>query len=110
VSEAPETEGAARAWQRVVDHARTAGLCATCAAQLAWGVQNGFSTVHPPCDECAPIIAGWPVPRQKGWRTRTGRLSRAEAWVEPRDTSDHGAGRLLMRSGRVDELLRERDG
>lgn len=82
----PESASQAASWQRVVNLAVEAGLCRSCAAQLAYGAQNGFSTVHPPCRVCAPLVASWPVARLSGWRTPAGRLTSPSVW--PRSSSD----------------------
>ena len=105
----PETEQQAQSWQQVVKHAREAGLCYPCAAQLAWGVQNGFATIRKPCDDCAKVVETWPVVRPNGWRTPTGTLSRPPAWSAHTPTAATEP-RTLRRASTVDEQLRERDG
>ena len=82
----PESASQAASWQRVVTLAVEAGLCRSCAAQLAYGAQNGFATVHPPCGSCAPLVATWPVARLSGWRTPAGRLTSPSVW--PLSSSD----------------------
>lgn len=66
----PETVGEARTWQKTLTRYRADGLCHRCASQAAWGHQNGFSLIRPPCDECAPIVATFPMPAGKDspWR------------------------------------------
>jgi hypothetical protein len=81
----PETQKQAEKWQRVCRLAENAGLCPRCAAQLAWGAQEGsggFSSIHPPCAPCTIVMLDWPVVRPNGWRTPSGRLSDAVTWVE----------------------------
>lgn len=82
----PETASQAASWQRIVNLAVDAGLCRSCAAQIAYGAQNGFATVHPPCAACAPLVASWPVARLSGWRTPAGRLTSPSVWQ--RSSSD----------------------
>ncbi|MDQ3222020.1 MAG: hypothetical protein M3Q75_00855, partial [Gemmatimonadota bacterium] len=67
----PETLGQAWAWETVNGKYRSAGLCPVCASQAAWGHQNGFDTVHPPCAACAPIVAALPHELVPPWRTLT---------------------------------------
>lgn len=80
----PETASQAAAHGRVLALAVEAGLCRPCASALAWGVQNGFATVHPPCEVCAPLVASWPVARLSGWRTPAGRLTSPSVWQRSR--------------------------
>jgi hypothetical protein len=66
-----ETPEQARTWQRVLTHYRRRGLCHRCASQAAWGHQNGFATIHPPCEACASIVATFAVAgpaANPGWR------------------------------------------
>ena len=60
--ERPETIGQAAAWDRRRDaYAYRAGLCDRDAAALSWGHSLGFASMtHPPCDECAPVVATFP--------------------------------------------------
>ena len=105
----PETPGQAASWERVRANASEAGLCTQCAGQLAWGTQNGFATVKPPCERCAPIVAQWPQARLSGWRTVAGALSGRRAWVDAGVLAER-APRELRRPASVDERLREREG
>lgn len=45
------------------------GLCSPCAAQAAWGHQLGFSKSKPPCQECRPLVACFPVKEASNWRS-----------------------------------------
>lgn len=81
----PETQGQADAWQQVCRLAERAGLCSRCAAQLAWGAQEGsggFSSIHAPCAPCTVVMLDWPVVRPNGWRTPRGKLSLPRTWSE----------------------------
>lgn len=66
----PETFRQAQTWELVKNTYRADGLCTTCAAQAAWGHQNGFTTIEPPCPACVPVIAGFPFPvgESSPWR------------------------------------------
>ena len=55
---APETLRQARRWDETAARYRAQGLDPSCAAQLAWGHQVGFSQVHPVCGECATKLMG----------------------------------------------------
>lgn len=37
------------------------GLCTSCAPQAAYGHQERFAAVKPPCSSCLPIILGFPT-------------------------------------------------
>ncbi len=78
---APESPSQAANWDRTKRRAVEAGLCHTCASQLAWGSQNGFATVHEPCSDCRAIIAAWPIVKPSGWRVPDGRLVDKETWA-----------------------------
>lgn len=69
VSELPETLRAARRWDETRDRYAAAGLCDRCAAQAAYGHADGFSEIHPPCDNCAELVTALPVARVNGWRS-----------------------------------------
>lgn len=58
----PETPGQARIWIIVRNNYTRFGLCFGCAAQAAWGHQNGFLTVKPPCEACIEAVALLPKP------------------------------------------------
>lgn len=64
----PETLSQARTWERCKGIYLDAGLCHACASQAAWGHQVGFRRVKSPCDECAPVVASFPVPKGRVWR------------------------------------------
>lgn len=81
----PETQGQAEAWQKVCRLAERVGLCSQCAAQLAWGAQEGsggFSSIHPPCAQCTIVMLEWPVARANGRRTPRGTLSAPSTWSQ----------------------------
>ena len=52
-----ETIHQAKRWDINKNKAVQLGLCDPCAAQYAWGLIDGFSTVHPPCPDCSEIVA-----------------------------------------------------
>lgn len=58
----PETRREAANWETAKNKYLAAGLCYRCAAQAAWGIQNGWGTIHPPCRACAPVVAAFPQP------------------------------------------------
>lgn len=70
----PESPGQARCWETVRGKYVAAGLCSGCAAQAAWGHQNGFANIAPPCSGCAPVVTGFdrPAGLDSPWR-RAGR-------------------------------------
>ena len=41
--------------------------CWPCSAQLAYGRQYGRSRVHPPCEQCRPVVQTWPGAVVNGW-------------------------------------------
>jgi len=86
----PETDSQAMLWEMTCSLAADYGLCRTCAAQLAWGHQNGFSTVHAPCANCAHIVATLPTLKVNGWRTVKGRASRRADWPPTVTTDPEG--------------------
>lgn len=57
----PETPRQASVWAVVLSNYIRFGLCHTCASQAAWGHQNGFSTIKPPCSDCLPLVKQLPV-------------------------------------------------
>jgi len=57
----PETLEQARVWAIVLSNYTRFGLCHTCASQAAWGHQNGFFTIKPPCVVCLPRVEQLPV-------------------------------------------------
>lgn len=82
-----ETLSQARLWEKVKSLYVRDGLCDGCASQAAYGHQLGFGYVSPrdkwseadrrikpPCSECAPIVAAFPVdvPRSQWRRWRQG--------------------------------------
>jgi hypothetical protein len=65
----PETLDQARRWDVQRARAAAAGLCDRCASQYASGLALGFSLSHPPCIECAEILAvSSGDTRPNGWR------------------------------------------
>ena len=78
-AERSETMGQALAWDRRRDaYAYRAGLCDRDAAALSWGHSLGFASLtHPPCQDCAPIVATFPEETSHpSWRAHTrGRVS-----------------------------------
>jgi hypothetical protein len=92
----PETSREAQTWQTTLNLYLADGLCHRCAAQAAWGHQNGFSLVRPPCQVCRPIVDTFPVPAGKDspWRRfPRGRERHETPASEPErpvsDTHDH---------------------
>ena len=73
-SSRPETLRQAQEWERIKLGYLRAGLCHKCAAQAAWGHQpgaGGWCAVNPPCPDCAPFVAMFPVvTANPHWRTR----------------------------------------
>jgi len=69
----PETIEQAVTWDRVKARYVDDGLCHACAAQAAYGHQLGWlyvsdrpwpdrdRRIKPPCPDCAPIVATFPV-------------------------------------------------
>jgi hypothetical protein len=95
----PETMRQAQRWDVIKLRYMDAGLCHRCAAQAAWGHQDnagGWNDLQPPCDRCAPIVRGFPVPTTNPlWRKieRPQNLKRNRAVpLTPRDAVEdiHG--------------------
>lgn len=100
-SRQPETLRQARRFDRVAGLAVEYGeLCWACASQLGWSGQLGFLAVKSPCEDCAPVVATFPVARPNGWRVILGRLD------DPRGWSAWSAGRDLMTARRGDGVPR----
>jgi hypothetical protein len=79
----PETLAQAKRWDTQCARARAWGLCDRCSSQYSWGLQLGFTQVHPPCDSCAELLAdAVGTARIGGWRNL--RLTK----VAPHDTTD----------------------
>lgn len=91
----PETPRQAERWEVVKNKALAHGLCVQCASQLAWGHQAGFASIHPPCPQCADLVATLPKERPNGWRTVTG--SANGKWTS---TPTPGGNRVRVGSGR----------
>jgi hypothetical protein len=66
--EPPETIHQAKRWETVKNRYLAAGLCVNCASQAAYGHQLAFSRIHPPCDDCAAVVAGFPIQATTLWR------------------------------------------
>jgi hypothetical protein len=65
----PESIRDAQTWETNKNRALRLGLCDRCASQYAWGCQIGFTESHPPCDQCAVIVASRPGrERANGWK------------------------------------------
>ncbi|NYD78436.1 hypothetical protein SAMN05216555_10988 [Arthrobacter cupressi] len=71
--QAAETLRQARTFDRIKRHYEGLGLCGPCAAQAAWGHQIGFSQSKAPCEDCQPIVDGFPVAKPNGWRSNSPR-------------------------------------
>lgn len=56
-------------WDQVKAQYVNHGLCSLCAAQAAWGHQDGFRRIMPPCDECFSIIVRLPGKGAGDWRS-----------------------------------------
>lgn len=95
----PETLRQAESFGRVVRYSTDAGLCHACAAQLGWAVQNGYTNVRPPCDDCRRVVAGWPVRKPNEWQVPPGTLSASDSWLGY--SSDPAAAALSDDSGPV---------
>lgn len=66
----PETLRQAQRWDSACARYARAGLCARCSSQAAWAGQIGYSRVHAPCEDCAPIVAEFPgAEHVNGWRS-----------------------------------------
>lgn len=60
-----ETLAQAREWERAKKRYMDHGLCDRCGGQAAWAHQNmgdSWTTIHPPCERCAHIVAAFPYP------------------------------------------------
>lgn len=77
----PETIGEARNFERVKNNALRFGFCAACASQLAWGHQNGFGSLRPPCADCAAMSRALPAVKPNGWRTVAGGAALSSSWA-----------------------------
>ncbi|UMB67677.1 hypothetical protein [Mycobacterium paraterrae] len=83
----PETLGQATEWERTKSRYLGHGLCQRCAAQAAWAHQNrgdSWTTIHPPCESCAQVVAklphSTPSPKwRKSLRCRAGASLQAAA-------------------------------
>ena len=64
VSRLPETPRQVREWDLAKVRYLRRGLCPKCAAQAAWGHQDGaggWELLHPPCAACAALVEMFPV-------------------------------------------------
>ncbi|MBG6182010.1 hypothetical protein IWX62_003235 [Arthrobacter sp. CAN_A1] len=73
----PESPSSAREWDKTKAHYMRLGLDSRCAAQAAYGSQDGFSTVRPPCAECLSIVATFPTNEPGPWRSHSRRHGKA---------------------------------
>jgi hypothetical protein len=71
--EKPETLWQARSWDATKRHYLSLGLCGICASQAAWGHQQGFTRVNPPCLSCLPVVLTFPVNEPGEWRSNSPR-------------------------------------
>lgn len=55
---------------------RDLGLCTRCAPQAAFGHQDGFANVNPPCPKCIPTILSFPTKEPGEWRSYSRRYGR----------------------------------
>lgn len=69
----PETNRQALTWDATKRHYILLGLCPRCAAQAAWGHQQGFAKVNPPCFACLPVVLTFPVNEHGEWRSNSPR-------------------------------------
>ena len=76
--ERPETLGQARHWENVKNKYLQVGLCPVCAAQAAWGHQNGFTSIHPPCDNCQEIVETLTINKAGPWKAIDTKKRRAD--------------------------------
>ncbi len=76
----PETLNEARSFESVKNNALAFGLCLHCSSRLAWGHQNGFSQLEPPCEEDSSLVETLPAKKQNGWSTVAGRASSSSSW------------------------------
>jgi hypothetical protein len=65
----PETIRQAQTWDATKRHYILLGLCLRCAAKAAWGHQQGFTKVNPPCFACLPVVLSFPVNEPGEWRS-----------------------------------------
>lgn len=84
----PETPGQVRVWEEVKSQYLSLGLCHYCAAQAAYGHQQGFAVIEPPCADCLPVIRTFAFGAPKGWRKASREQLRG-----PRMSSPGCAGR-----------------
>lgn len=65
----PETLRQSQRWDATKSVYLRQGLCHGCAAQAAWGHQQGFHEVRTPCQACSPTVATFPHRRTDKWST-----------------------------------------
>jgi hypothetical protein len=51
----PETTAQAVYWETIKNRYLAAGLCYSCAVQVAYGHQMSFLRIKPPCDSCRGV-------------------------------------------------------
>jgi hypothetical protein len=67
----PETIRQAETFTTVRNYYAGIGLCNRCAAQAAWGHEDGgtgFKGIHDPCAKCQPLVDTFPAPAYGKWR------------------------------------------
>jgi len=77
----------AQTFDVVLKKYKAIGLCHACAAQAAWGHQNGFASIKPPCAQCVELLPGLPIPAgiNSPWR----RLQRGTSSTNRQTTRGH---------------------
>lgn len=73
----PESLSQAREFDKTRNHYRRLGLCTRCAPQAAYGHADGFTSVRPPCPECAGVVTAMPQKEAGHWRSHGRRMGRA---------------------------------
>lgn len=79
----PESPSSAREWDKTKVHYVRLGLDSRCAAQAAYGSQDGFAEVRPPCENCLPIVDTFPTEEPGPWRSYSRRHGRAVPRIVP---------------------------
>lgn len=77
-STGPETVYQATEWDHMKTRYMQRGLCHRCAGQAAWGHQNGFGTIKPPCSLCLPVIASFSRHEEGQWCSEPRRSNRGK--------------------------------
>lgn len=88
----PESLRQARRFDELARFYRDTGLCVVCAAQAAFGRQQGWATVRSPCATCTEVLrAGFAAPVGASWRLEDARKAE-EGTAEPSASSAGGGG------------------